>query len=63
MDIRTDPVKGQAKAVHGKLEEVGGKVVGNASSERKGDVQQKLDRMRARFGGTRAGIKDGSERA
>jgi uncharacterized protein YjbJ (UPF0337 family) len=48
--MNRDQVKGRIKEAEGKVKEVTGKIVGNKSLEERGQIQQIVGRVQARFG-------------
>jgi uncharacterized protein YjbJ (UPF0337 family) len=61
MDVNKDQVKGRAKEVQGKINEVTGKVVGDKKLEVKGKIQQIGGEARAKFGDVKQDVKDASK--
>jgi uncharacterized protein YjbJ (UPF0337 family) len=58
MNVNNDQVKGRAKEVEGKINEVAGKAVGDKKLEVKGKVQQIGGEARAKLGDVRQDVKD-----
>jgi uncharacterized protein YjbJ (UPF0337 family) len=58
MGINRDQVKGRAKELEGKVQEVAGKMVGSEHQQAKGNVKKNLGELQARFGDAREMIKD-----
>lgn len=56
--MNKDQVKGRLEQAKGKIEEVAGKVVGNDRLEAEGKADQVSGKAQARFGDTKAAVKD-----
>ena len=58
MGINKDQVKGRAKELEGKVQEVAGKMVGSEHQQAKGNVKKNLGELQARFGDAKEKIKE-----
>ncbi len=58
MSMNKDQVKGRAKAVEGKVQEVVGRIVGNDRQQAKGIVKKNLGKLQATLGDVKQDLEN-----
>jgi uncharacterized protein YjbJ (UPF0337 family) len=61
MSINKDQIKGRVKEAEGKVKEVTGALLGNASMEEKGKLQKNRGKAQAKFGDVKHDVKDAAK--
>jgi len=61
MNINKDQVKGRVDAAEGRIQEIAGKLIGNATQEARGIVKKNLGKLQAHFGDASQKLKDSLE--
>ncbi len=58
MGINKDQIEGRAKEAAGKVQEIGGRIVGKPDQELKGKVNKNVGAAQAKFGDLKERLKD-----
>jgi len=58
MGMNKDQIKGRAREAEGKVQKVGGKIVGSENQEAKGNAKKNLGKLQAKYGDLKKGFKD-----
>jgi uncharacterized protein YjbJ (UPF0337 family) len=61
MSMNKDQVKGRVDAAEGRIQEITGKLIGNATQEASGILKRNLGKLQAHFGDATQKLKDSLE--